>query len=174
MKEGQMCVKLAGRDAGKKCVIVEVLDKNFVTIDGNVRRRKCNKIHLIPLKETIDIKKKASHSDVIGAFKKLKLDVWETKPKKATERPKKIRKGKTAEEKAAQKKVKKEKYAKEMPEKESKLEAAVKAEESKADAKETVKTETKAKVEAKTEVKDAKVDAKEKVEKVAALKDEKK
>ena len=56
MKQGQMCVKLAGRDAGKKCVIVEILDKNFVTIDGNVRRRKCNKIHLIPLKETVDIK----------------------------------------------------------------------------------------------------------------------
>ena len=176
MKTGQLCVKLAGRDAGKKCVIVEVLDKNFVTIDGNVRRRKCNKIHLIPLKETVDIKKKASHSEVITAFKKLKLNVWETKPKKAGERPRKIRKGKTAEEKEAQKTVKKAKYAKkEEPVKEEKgLEAAVKAEESKAEAKKTEKVEDKVKVEAKKETSDAKVDAKEKVEKVAAVKSEKK
>ncbi len=168
MKQGQLCVKLAGRDAGRKCVIVEILDKNFVTIDGNVRRRKCNKIHLIPLKETVDIKNKASHSDVITAFKKLKLDVWETKPKKAGERPRKIRKGKTAEEKEAQQKVKKEKYSKkETPVKESGLETKVKAEITKAKDSETEKKVSEPQ-ESDTPKKEKETsDAKEKIKKTA-------
>ncbi len=109
---GRLCVKLAGRDAGNKCVIVEVLDKNFVMIDGNVRRRKCNTIHLLPLKDKIEIKDKATHEDVAATFKKLKLEVWETKAKESKERPRKLRKGKTPEEKEAQKKSKKQKTAK--------------------------------------------------------------
>jgi len=36
---GRLCVKIAGRDARKKAVIVEVLDGNFVMRDGEVRRR---------------------------------------------------------------------------------------------------------------------------------------
>ncbi len=28
---GRVCMKLAGREAGKKCVVVDVIDKNFVT-----------------------------------------------------------------------------------------------------------------------------------------------
>ena len=42
---GRVCVKLAGRDAGQKCVIVEILDEKTVLIDGMTRRRKCNKLH---------------------------------------------------------------------------------------------------------------------------------
>ena len=51
------CVKIAGRDAGGRAVIVDVLDDNFVLIDGGVRRRKCNIIHLEPSDKKIDIKK---------------------------------------------------------------------------------------------------------------------
>jgi len=43
---GRICVKTAGRDAGLKCVIVDVLDDKFVLIDGETRRRKCNILHL--------------------------------------------------------------------------------------------------------------------------------
>ncbi len=39
---GRMCVKIAGRDAGRKCVVVEQLDDVFVLVDGNVRRKKVN------------------------------------------------------------------------------------------------------------------------------------
>jgi len=167
IETGRLCVKLAGRDAGKKCVIVEILDKNFVMIDGNVRRRKCNKTHVMPLNEKIDIKNKASHSDVAAAFKKLKLEVWETKPKKAKERPKKVRKGKTKEEKEAQKKSKKSKYAKKevKVEKESGLEKAV--------AKETKASDSAAKVEAKKEITETKADAKQATEKAATTKNNK-
>lgn len=91
---GRLCIKLAGRDAGLKCVVVEVLDKNFVMVDGQTRRRKCNIIHLEPLDEVVKIKAKASHDDVVSEFKKLKIETGETKPKKAAERPRKARKKK--------------------------------------------------------------------------------
>jgi large subunit ribosomal protein L14e len=87
MEIGRLCVKLAGRDAGKLCVVVDELDNNMVLIDGNVRRRKCNPLHLEPLDEVLKIKKAASHADVSTEFKKLKLDVWNTKPKKIGEKP---------------------------------------------------------------------------------------
>ena len=88
---GRLCMKIAGRDAGNKCVIVDIIDKNFVMIDGNVRRKKCNIKHLEPLKDVLKLNKKASHEDVTAEFKKKKLDVWKTTPKEKTEKPKKLR-----------------------------------------------------------------------------------
>ena len=92
---GRLCVKIAGRDAGLRCVIVDVLENNFVLIDGQTRRRKCNIKHLEPLKEIIKIKKNSSSKDVASEFKKLKLEIRETKPKKTGVRPKRIKKEKT-------------------------------------------------------------------------------
>lgn len=92
-KIGRICVKLAGRDAGKKCVVVDVLDNNYVMIDGETRRRKCNVDHLEPLQQTIDVKKSASHEEVSKAFEKLGFNVWNTTPKNASERPVPVRKG---------------------------------------------------------------------------------
>ena len=110
---GRICVKIAGRDAGGKCVVVDILDDNFVTIDGNVRRRKCNVAHLEPMDETIKISKGATHEDVKSEFDKLKISVWSTKPKKAGERPRKIRgKKKKVEAAAAETKGKGKKSAK--------------------------------------------------------------
>ena len=86
---GRLCVKIAGRDAGRKCVVVEQVDKTFVIVDGNVRRKKVNMKHLEPLAEMVDLKDKISHADVSSAFKKLGLDVWEKKSKQVAERPKK-------------------------------------------------------------------------------------
>lgn len=91
---GRVCVKIAGRDAGLKCIIVEILGKNLVLIDGQTRRRKCNIKHLEPLSDVIKVKKGISHADVVKEFKKLKIETKETKPKKATERPKKQKKEK--------------------------------------------------------------------------------
>jgi len=92
---GRLCIKTAGRDAGLKCVIVDVLDNKFVLIDGQTRRRKCNIKHLEPLKETIKLKKKASLKDVVTEFEKLKIEIKETKPKKPSEKPKRLKKEKT-------------------------------------------------------------------------------
>lgn len=87
---GRLCVKLAGRDAGKKCVIVDTKNGKYL-IDGETRRRMCNARHLEPLKERVDIKKGASHADVTVAFKKLGMELIESKPRKKGERPKKTR-----------------------------------------------------------------------------------
>ena len=71
---GRICVKLAGRDAGMKCVVVDMLGNNMVMIDGQTRRRKCSIRHLEPLDVVIKIKKGASHSEIAGEFKKLKIE----------------------------------------------------------------------------------------------------
>tara|TARA_Y100000310_G_C20288751_1_gene626187 strand:+ start:67 stop:555 length:489 start_codon:yes stop_codon:yes gene_type:complete len=102
---GRLCVKTAGRDAGLKCIIVDILDDKFVLIDGETRRRKCNILHLEPLKDVIKIKKNASHDEVKKEFEKLDLKARETKPKQKTERPK--RKRKTPEQLREQKEEKK-------------------------------------------------------------------
>ena len=78
---GRLCLKIAGRDAGRTCVVVEPIDNTFVLIDGDVRRRKVNVKHLEPLPEMMAIEKGASHEKVSTEFKKLGLPVWETKPK---------------------------------------------------------------------------------------------
>jgi len=103
---GRLCVKIAGRDAGRKCVVVEKLDANLVVVDGNVRRRKVNIKHLEPLADVLEIKDKASHADVKSAFEKLSLPVWDKKSKKVAEKPKKQKKQKVKAVK--EKKAKKE------------------------------------------------------------------
>lgn len=65
---GRVCIKLAGRDAGKYCVIVESVDNNYVIVDGQTRRRKCNVLHLDPTKKTVEIKAKASSEEVKSAL----------------------------------------------------------------------------------------------------------
>ena len=108
---GRVCVKLAGRDAGQKCVVVEVLDNGYVLVDGMTRRRKCNKLHLEPLEQTLDISAKASHDAVAKAFKSLNIEVKTTKPKQKTEKPKPAPRGKVKTD-AAPKKEKKAKPVK--------------------------------------------------------------
>ncbi|MFH0977849.1 MAG: 50S ribosomal protein L14e [Candidatus Woesearchaeota archaeon] len=94
---GRVCVKTAGRDAGRKCIIVEILDKNRVLIDGQTRRRQCNVAHLEPLNQTIQIKQGATHSEVTEALKTIGIETRETKPRQKTTRPRQIRKKKSIE-----------------------------------------------------------------------------
>lgn len=103
---GRLAVKIAGRDAGEKCVIVEVLDDKYVVVDGATRRRKCNKLHLEPLNQTLDIKDKASHDDVVKAFKEFGLKARTTKPKAKTIKPKAVVKVKKESKKAKKSKEK--------------------------------------------------------------------
>lgn len=74
---GRLCLKIAGRDSNKKCVIVDVLDDNHVLIDGETRRKKCNLKHVEPTSKTIKISKGASHADVVKEFKKLGIEIKE-------------------------------------------------------------------------------------------------
>jgi len=72
---GRICKKRLGREAGKYCVVVDVIDKDFLLIDGmTIKRRRVNKNHIVPKKTVIDIEKGASHEDVLSAIKKAKLE----------------------------------------------------------------------------------------------------
>ena len=72
---GRVCVKLSGRETGKKCVIVDVVDKNFVLVTGpkkvtGVRRRRTNVDHLEPTPEVVELKKGAADDEVEKALTK--------------------------------------------------------------------------------------------------------
>jgi large subunit ribosomal protein L14e len=70
---GMICVKLAGREAGKKCVIVDIIDENFALITGpqkvnTVRRRRVNLKHIELTNKIIDVKRGATDEEVIQAL----------------------------------------------------------------------------------------------------------
>jgi large subunit ribosomal protein L14e len=66
---GRICVKQFGREQGKKCVIIDVMDKSFILITGpkklsGVKRRRVNLNHVIPLEAKIEVNKGASDEEV--------------------------------------------------------------------------------------------------------------
>lgn len=74
---GRICVKLNGREIGRKCVVVDVVDKNFVLVTGpksvtGVRRRRTNVDHLEPTAESVELKKGAEDEEVEKALTKAK------------------------------------------------------------------------------------------------------
>lgn len=86
LRAGSICVKTAGREAGKKCVVVDILDKNFVLITGppilnGVKRRRANIKHLEATGEYIDIPRGADDELILkkleeaGLAEKLKEKV---------------------------------------------------------------------------------------------------
>ena len=85
---GRVCVKLSGREAGRKCVIVDLVDKTFVLVTGpksvtGVKRRRANTNHIEPLVEKLDIKRGASDEEIEGVLKssdKLELMKQPVKP----------------------------------------------------------------------------------------------
>ena len=99
MEIGRVCIKTAGREAGKVVVVVKKEEDSFVLVDGNVKRRKCNLAHLEPTETILKIKENDSTANVHKAMEAEKLKVITRKPKK--------------EKKVAEKKeVKKEKKVK--------------------------------------------------------------
>lgn len=99
---GRLCVKVAGRDAGKSCVIVEAVDDNFVVIDGQVKRKRCNIDHLEPLQHRLPIASGVSHEEVVKALEAVGIDV--VVEEKRARKPKAV-KAKTATPAAAGKKA---------------------------------------------------------------------
>lgn len=74
---GMICIKTIGREAGKKCVTIDVIDKNFALITGpkevtGVKRRRVNVKHLLPTEEVVKIKKESTDKEIVEALKKAK------------------------------------------------------------------------------------------------------
>jgi len=75
---GRIAVKVAGREAGKKCVIIDIIDKNFVLVTGpkqltGVRRRRSNIAHLAFTPHKIEIQRNAGDEEVMKALEKAGL-----------------------------------------------------------------------------------------------------
>lgn len=71
---GRICVKILGREAGHKCIIVDLIDKNFVLITGpkavtGIKRRRVNINHIEPTEGKININRGANEEDVVKALK---------------------------------------------------------------------------------------------------------
>ena len=87
---GRLCIKIAGRDSNRRCVVVEILDDKYVIVDGETRRKKVNVVHLEPLDKVFKIASKAGHDEISKLFKKeFDTDLKQSKPKKPAQRPKK-------------------------------------------------------------------------------------
>jgi len=70
---GRICVKMAGRETGKKCVVVDLLDKSFVMVTGpqkltGVKRKRANINHLLALQDRVDVKRGASDEEVTSTI----------------------------------------------------------------------------------------------------------
>ena len=115
MEVGRVCLKVTGREAGKRCVVIEAVNDSFVMVDGEVKRRKCNVSHLEPLGKMLEIGKNASHEVVVAAMKQAGLYNEKAKPArpaaagKNEKKPeaKAEKKGNTAKEAKEKKKDKK-------------------------------------------------------------------
>jgi len=72
MEVGRLAVIIAGRRAGEKVVVVDVIDRNFVLVTGaglnKVKRRRMNVKHLEPLPEKVDIERGADDEAVKAAL----------------------------------------------------------------------------------------------------------
>jgi large subunit ribosomal protein L14e len=71
---GRICVKLVGREAGRKCVVVDLADKSFVLITGpksvtGVKRRRVNISHIEPLQDRLEVKRGVSDEEGAEALK---------------------------------------------------------------------------------------------------------
>lgn len=84
---GRVCVKIAGRDSGKRCVVLDVVDKQYVLIAGETRRRKCNIAHLEPLEQTVEIKAGATDAAVEKVLKQAGITYRSPKAKTPAARP---------------------------------------------------------------------------------------
>lgn len=131
---GRLCIKIAGREAGKVCCIVKKIDENFVIITGpreitKVKRRRCSILHLEPLKEKISISPEAQDSEIAALYQKKgilsKLNIKRISVKKKlikeVKKPEKEKKPEVKETKKEKIKEKKDEN-KEKPEKVKKVE----------------------------------------------------
>ena len=72
---GRICVKITGREAGRKCIVLNIIDENFVLITGprkvsGVKRRRVNISHIEPTEVKIDIMREATDEEIVQALTK--------------------------------------------------------------------------------------------------------
>ena len=89
---GRVCVKIAGRESGRKCVVVDIIDENFVLVTGSksltgVRRRRANVRHLEPTEAKISIARGADDEEVLKAIEEAGLRDWMAEPVKPKLKP---------------------------------------------------------------------------------------
>lgn len=97
---GQLAYKIAGRDSGNFCVVIDKIDPTYVLVDGNVRKKKCNIKHLEFLDKVIKVKKNVSTEEIKKELEKLGIKTKKTgKKREAKQRPRKQRKSKETEKK---------------------------------------------------------------------------
>lgn len=46
METGVVALRIAGRKAGKACIVVEKIDSSFVMVDDGLTRKRCNILHI--------------------------------------------------------------------------------------------------------------------------------
>lgn len=69
MDIGRVCLKVKGREQGEKCVVIDVIDRNFVIVVGpNVKRRRVNMNHILPLDEAVELQRNATDEEAIAAL----------------------------------------------------------------------------------------------------------
>lgn len=120
IEKGRVCLKTAGREAGKYCVVLEQPREGFVTIAGpkaitGVKRRKCSIFHIEPTENMLDVggatdMELESGWKSSGLIEKLGIKIPEKHAaKKAKERPRdaRIAKASKPKEKASKPKGKK-------------------------------------------------------------------
>jgi large subunit ribosomal protein L14e len=133
---GRVCMKVAGREAGKYCVVLKKLDDTFVLVTGpkeltGVKRRRCNVEHLEPTPHLVSIQAEANEKDVVDAYNKIGLmkkfelkmpspEILKEAEKKAVKVPVKVEAPK--EEKKVKKEEKVEKKEEAKPEEKPKEE----------------------------------------------------
>ncbi len=72
---GRVCTKIQGNESGRKCIVVDQIDKNFVLVTGpekisGVKRRRCNVAHLEPSDSKIDVRRRAEDEEIIKILEK--------------------------------------------------------------------------------------------------------
>jgi len=103
---GRLCVKTAGRDAMENCVVIKIIDKNTVLIDGNTRRKNVSILHIEPLNKVLEIKEGAETKEVLAAFEKEGIEVKKLAEKKdRSEKKAQVKKDKKGSLKSEKKKV---------------------------------------------------------------------
>lgn len=76
---GMVCVVTRGRRTGKKVVIVDIIDDTYVLVTGpkalnDIKRRRMNIKHLMPLNLTLEIEREAEDDAVLEAIREREVE----------------------------------------------------------------------------------------------------
>jgi len=115
---GRVCMKIAGREAGKYCVVLKKENEAFALVTGpkiltGVKKRRCNVEHLEALPHTLEINENSTDEEIVSAYQKAGLITkFELKLPSAAEvkgektKPEKVKEGKPKKEEKKEEKPK--------------------------------------------------------------------